>query len=72
MKTFSHFCVSVRGTLRNRNFGGMSYKDGKSMTEFEAFEALCDELSQGHEVLPLEECDNFDYKKGCLGHWEKI
>jgi len=64
----SHFCMSVRGALRNRNFGGMNHNDGKPMTEYEAFETLCDELAQGHEVVPMGDCDNFDFKKGCLGH----
>jgi hypothetical protein len=30
--------------------------------------ALLEELSQGHENMPMGDCDNFDDKKGCLGH----
>lgn len=29
---------------------------------------LCDELAKGRRVLPLGECDNFDYQTGCQGH----
>ncbi len=68
MRTTTHFCVSVRGALRNRNFAGMQHNDGRPMTKDEAFDALCDELAQGHEVVPMGECDNFDFKKGCQGH----
>lgn len=29
---------------------------------------LQDHLNAGHEVLPIGDCDNFDYKTGCRGH----
>jgi hypothetical protein len=38
-----------------------------SVAEFR--EALMDELSRGHEVLPTTaECVGFNYKTGCPGH----
>ena len=63
-----HCCMSVRGALRNRDYTGIMHDDGRPMTKSEAFDALCDELAKGHEVIPMGPCDNFDFKKGCLGH----
>lgn len=52
-----------------RQFEGLFKKDdGTLMTAREARAALLDELSKGHEVIPIGECDNFDYKTGCRGH----
>ena len=69
-----HICVSVRGLLHKTNaelnrMAKYMIVDGKKLTTaYEVREALMDELSQGHEVLPTCECDNFDYKTGCKGH----
>jgi len=41
---------------------------GRTLSADEAKMHLLDELAQGHEVLPMTECDNFDYKRGCRGH----
>lgn len=30
--------------------------------------AFVDELRDGHEVVPIGDCDDFDWKKGCRGH----
>lgn len=77
MKTM-HMCQSVRGALSNYNtdrkleraFKNCIKTDsGKVLqTAHEIREFFFDQLAQGREVLPLGECDNFDYKKGCLGH----
>ena len=69
-----HMCMSVRGALNwdkktlKRNAKGFTNKDGKTMTPDEVRAALMDELSKGREVIPLGECDNFDFKTGCKGH----
>ena len=67
-----HVCLSVRGALRlpKRKLSKMlRHDDGRSMTPDEAFDALCEELKQGREVIPIGECDNFDYSGGgCQGH----
>lgn len=65
-----HICQSVRGALRNRSFDSFQHDDGRPMSRDEAFEALCDQLAQGHEVIPIGACNNFDFKKGCLRHPE--
>lgn len=71
-----HMCVSVRGMLNwsdketKRNMRTVTKADGSPYTNIYDFRnALMDELSQGHEVLPLgSKCDGFDYKDGCPGH----
>lgn len=71
MKSIHHMCVNVRGMIRNRHFGGLQdKKTGRYLTHAEAFEALCDELAKGHEVIPMgEPCEGFDYSGGgCPGH----
>jgi len=42
----------------------------RSMTPREAEDFLMDELAKGHEVIPICDCDNFDFKEngGCQGH----
>ena len=73
MKTV-HMCMSVRGALRKprKQLKGMLMTaDGRSLSAGEVFEALMEELAQGHEKLPIGDCDNFDYKQGCLGHEQK-
>jgi hypothetical protein len=72
-----HMCISVRGMLNwnrtetRRNLKSITKNDGTRYTSIEEFRNdMMDELSKGHEVLPMGKCDNFDYKKGCLGHDE--
>lgn len=73
MKTV-HMCMSVRGALNwnkatlKRMAKSFTDDNGKPMTPDQVRNALMDELAKGHEVIPLGECDNFDYKKGCMGH----
>lgn len=66
-----HMCLDVRGALKlpKRTMAAMcSHDDGRRMTADEAFNALCDALAEGKEKLPIGECNNFDFKKGCRGH----
>jgi hypothetical protein len=57
-------------TKQRKDYEGIfSHDDGTVMTAREAKRALLGELAQGHVVIPVGECDNFDYlDKGCLGH----
>ena len=68
----THMCISVRGVLgRGLKYCGsigMRHDDGRKATPHEVQDWLMDELAKGHEVVPLGECDNFDFKKGCQGH----
>lgn len=69
--TYYHMCMSVRGAIRNKAFGGFTDKSGKPVSKAKVQEFLLDELSKGHEVVPMGECDNFCYKTGCKGHPHK-
>ena len=64
--------ICVRGVLTNwgdKDFKGMfNREDGSPMTVREIKAVLCDHLAQGHEVIPMGECDNWDLKNGCGGH----
>jgi hypothetical protein len=70
-----HLCISVRWMLHwsnveaKRNMRSITKSDGShylSVAEFR--DALMDELARGHEVLPMGECEGFNYKTGCPGH----
>ncbi len=75
MVTVYHLSVSVRGLLLQSDaelrgtYKHATKDDGSpygSVREFR--EALMDELSKGHEVIPgYKQCRNFDHVKGCLG-----
>jgi hypothetical protein len=70
-----HMCLSVRGALNwplreqkqalkwCKREGGAPFRDVQELRS-----ALMDELAQGHEVIPMTACDNFDFKTGCRGH----
>lgn len=70
-----HMGLSVRGALfwdkstfkkaLKWIFKGDGSKFG-SIDELRDF--FLDQLSQGHENLPMGDCDNWDWKKGCQGH----
>jgi hypothetical protein len=70
-----HMCLSVRGALswgkreQRRALTWMLRSDGTPYASVEELRsALFDELAAGREVLPMGDCDNFDFKRGCLGH----
>jgi hypothetical protein len=65
-----HLCLDIRGALNNGRTDGFRHDDGRPMTKQEGRDALYDELAKGRRMIPLGECDNFDYQKGCLGHEE--
>ncbi len=77
MSQIFHLVISVRGMLKwpmakaKRNLKWIKKSDGSPYNSVDEFrEALMDELAQGREVLKTGECDNHDWKKGCLGHEE--
>jgi hypothetical protein len=71
-----HFCQSVRGALRNwdrrmmkRMASAFIMDDGRHLqTADEVREFLMDCLAKGWEVLPMGDCEGFDFKTGCPGH----
>jgi hypothetical protein len=76
MPTYIHMSLSVKGALMNFSKKDLSrmfkHEDGRRYTADEAKKTLLDELSQGHEFIPIGKCDNFDYKKGCMGHKSEV
>ena len=68
-----HMGVSVRGAIgrlsrsRAKMAPGMS-GNGRPLTRVEAIDALMNHLAAGQELLPLGDCDLWDYKTGCPGH----
>jgi hypothetical protein len=71
-----HMRMDVRGFLRNNAYP-KDYRDvfthdsGRPMTPSEAHDELLNHIQQGHNFIPMGECDNFDFvEKGCLGHDE--
>ena len=69
-------CQSVKGAIRNwkkREWKIASETmtfDGKKKTPEGVKDAFLDMLSEGILYIPIGDCDNFDPKKGCLGHEE--
>lgn len=70
-KRFFHCCLDVQGGIRNaKDLKGCITVDGHTLfTVKEVKSFLQDHLNAGHEVLPMGDCDNFDYKTGCRGHY---
>lgn len=65
----THMCVNIAGALRNK--GALkSFEDdeGRPMSMAEARAYLLEEQAKGHKVIPVGDCDDFDYQTGCRGH----
>lgn len=66
-----HVALNVRGALawpKRELKGLLTDNDGRKLSPDQARSALMDMLSQGIELLPIGDCDGFDYKTGCAGH----
>ncbi len=67
-----HMCLDVRGALANwsdREMRGVfKDKDGRVLSVREAKDFLMDEIAKGHRVIPIGDCDAFDFETGCPGH----
>ena len=65
-----HMSMNIKGVLnRTRNIKGLLFdEEGACLSDSEAREYLNECLSNGWSVIPIGECDNFDYQKGCFGH----
>lgn len=70
---FRVYCLnlSIRGGLANAEaLLGCITVDGKTLnTVPEVKNFLREQLDMGRECLPFGDCDNFDYKTGCKGHF---
>jgi hypothetical protein len=63
--------VNIEGLLRNckrRKITFMMHDDGSKMTDTEARLYLAEAQAMGWRLLPMQDCDGFDYQNGCPGH----
>ena len=69
-KTRFHRCLDIAGGINNaKMLRDCITVDGKMLhTEKEVKEFLRYQLAMGRRVLPIGDCDNFDYQTGCRGH----
>lgn len=62
--------LNIDGGIQNaRLLKGCITVDGRvlnTVKEIRAF--LYEQKAMGRKVLPMGDCDNFDYQTGCLGH----
>ena len=66
-----HCCLDISGGIRNaKDLRGCITADGKTLTTVkEVKNFLQGQLDMGRRVLPMGDCDNFDYQNGCKGHY---
>ncbi len=69
-KTKWHVCLDIAGGIKNaKSLCGCIEVDGKTLDTVKDVRAfLRKQLAMGRRVLPVGECDNFDYQTGCKGH----
>lgn len=67
-----HMCLSIAGALRNyarrKMTGLMQDENDRDLSDKECRAYLAECLNKGWKVIPMGECDNFDYQTGCKGH----
>lgn len=71
MNFSGHVSVSIRDLLDESDDmldNMLSDGKGRPLPVDEARKILTAELEQGHLYIKASGCDNFDPKKGCLGH----
>lgn len=70
VKTVVHLCLDIEGGIRNAKDlkGVITVDDRTLMTVKEIREFLRYQLALGRQVLPMGDCDDFDYQTGCRGH----
>ena len=64
-------CICIDGLLKkpNKALNGLfTTDDGFEINAAGARKYLCEQKALGRAVLPMGECDNFDYQTGCRGH----
>jgi hypothetical protein len=66
-------CVNIAGSMKYaKNFvGNITVNEKTLSTEKEVIDFFQSQLDMGRRVLPLGDCDNFDYQTGCKGHDNK-
>ena len=66
-----HCCLDISGGMKNaKMLKGCITVDGHTLnTVKEIRNFLQGQLDMGRRVLPMGDCDNFDYQTGCRGHY---
>lgn len=62
--------LDIDGGIKNaRLLKGCITVDGRTLNTVKEIRAfLYEQKAMGRKVLPMGDCDNFDYQTGCLGH----
>jgi hypothetical protein len=71
MKVIRHMSCNIAGLIRNtgkKSMKGFMSDDGREMSNKEVRAYLQDCLNKGYKVIPLGNCEGFDYQTGCPGH----
>lgn len=70
MKRSIHLSLDIEGGIQNaKSLCGAIKVDGRTLeTEQEVRAFLREQQAMGRRVLPMGDCDNFDYQTGCRGH----
>lgn len=65
-----HLCLDIQGGIENaKELRGCFTVDGRQLNTVKEVRAFLNEqLALGRRVLPIGDCDNFDYQTGCKGH----
>lgn len=65
-----HCALSIEGGLHNaKSLCNCITVDGRVLrTVPEVKQFLQSQLDLGRKLLPMDDCDNFDYQTGCKGH----
>lgn len=65
-----HCCVDIQGVLRwpDKDLRKMFTENGQYKSGAYVRDWLKLQLALGKKVLPMGECDNFDFQTGCRGH----
>lgn len=71
MARLIHCCLDICGGIKNAQMlKGVITVDGCTLnTVKEVRNFLQGQLDMGRRVLPMGDCDNFDYQTGCRGHY---
>lgn len=65
-----HCCLDISGGIKNaRMWRNCITVDRRLLqTEKEVRAFFREQQAMGRKVLPIGDCDNFDYQTGCMGH----
>lgn len=68
--TKCHCCLDISGGIKNaRMWRNCITVDRRLLqTEKEVRAFFREQQAMGRKVLPIGDCDNFDYQTGCMGH----